>query len=243
MSSIFSDLVNLATDEPVKEVSIYQNTVYLENSNVGLASTEVVTIECGSITNAGHIHEENTNAIAKRLLSHNVPDRPLGLAAVNSSVNEMSKIKGRTSEINAFDIVKEKGENKNISVIGSFPNVKKLKENLKYKNLWVFELNPTSEEHLSPRYFEEYLPQSYVVLITATSLINYTFIEIHRYLKNSYNIMLGPSTPLHPIMFDYKIDALAGAIITDRQKAKMFFSQAAPFRKAEGVIRLTYFKD
>ena len=89
----------------------------------------------------------------------------------------------------------------------------------------------------------EFLPKVDVAAITATSLTNHTFEGICEYLpENSFNIMLGPSTPLSPILFNYGINAISGSIIDDYELVKKYVMQATPTRYLEGIKMATIFK-
>ncbi|MCK4264233.1 MAG: hypothetical protein KAX27_04745, partial [Candidatus Aminicenantes bacterium] len=52
-------------------------------------------------------------------------------------------------------------------------------------------------------------------------------------------MMLGPSTPLSPVLFDYGFDALSGSIVVDRNQVLNCISQGANFRQVRGVKKMT----
>jgi len=51
-------------------------------------------------------------------------------------------------------------------------------------------------------------------------------------------MMLGPSTPLSPVLFDYGLDALSGSIVVDRDQLLTCISQGANFRQVRGVRKV-----
>jgi uncharacterized protein (DUF4213/DUF364 family) len=51
-------------------------------------------------------------------------------------------------------------------------------------------------------------------------------------------MMLGPSTPLSPVIFDYGFDALSGSIVVDRNQLLNCISQGANFRQVHGVRKV-----
>ncbi len=58
------------------------------------------------------------------------------------------------------------------------------------------------------------LPQADVVAITGTTLINHTIDELLAFCSTQALIgLLGPSTPLSSLLFDYGIDVLCGASV------------------------------
>lgn len=78
----------------------------------------------------------------------------------------------------------------------------------------------------------EILPQADIVAITATTLINGTFAGLMA-LRNpaALTMVLGPSTPLSPILFDYGVDVLSGALVENIDATLQAVSQGAGFRQ------------
>ena len=52
-------------------------------------------------------------------------------------------------------------------------------------------------------------------------------------------MMLGPSTPLSPVLFDYGFDATSGSVVVDRDVTLNCISQGANFRQVHGVRKVT----
>jgi len=106
--------------------------------------------------------------LAQLSLSTDIEKASLGLAAINSLIPiDMS----RCTEANAGHIIMEKGKSKSVSIIGHFPFVDDLRNVA--KNLWVI------EKWQKPGDYPEedatlYLPQSDVIAISSTTLINHT---------------------------------------------------------------------
>ncbi len=230
---IINCLLEKVISSKIDDIAIYPYTVYVESLNVGLASTMKAS-SCVNIAHMGRMHELPTGKLAELINSDITLEAAIGLAAINSSLNHQ-KLRNELEQTNAFQILLEKGQGKNVSIVGHFPFIDKLIKNKSCKNLWVFELNPKAETDLPPDLIPEYLPASDVVLVSGTTLINHTFDDIHRLFHNSYNIMLDPSTPLNPSLFDFGFDAVCGAVVTNKEKAKRCFSQGACYREAEGL--------
>jgi len=53
-------------------------------------------------------------------------------------------------------------------------------------------------------------------------------------------MLLGPTTPMTPVIFDYGIDMISGSMVIDKERALTFIKQGANFRqlKRSGAIRL-----
>lgn len=80
-----------------------------------------------------------------------------------------------------------------------------------------------------------------MVALTSTSLINHTFDGLIRLCRpDSFVVMLGPSTPFSPLMFESGVDALSGTLVTDPERVLRSVSQGATFRqiKRAGGLRL-----
>jgi hypothetical protein len=52
-------------------------------------------------------------------------------------------------------------------------------------------------------------------------------------------MLLGPSTPMAPVLFDYGIDILAGSVVTDKETVLRSVSEGASFMqlKKRGGVR------
>ena len=55
---------------------------------------------------------------------------------------------------------------------------------------------------------------------------------------DAYKMMLGPSTPLSPVLFDHGLTALSGSIVTDREQVLRCISQGANFRQVKGIRKV-----
>ncbi|MBF0363651.1 MAG: hypothetical protein HQK49_21710 [Oligoflexia bacterium] len=243
--SLQDELISLTNKENISSISIYRHTVYVDSKYVGLSS--IANNDCQLrheykiINDVGKLHLKTADKLAKYFKSENFLERSIGLATINSYING-PQILPKTEIINAFDLVKEKVIGKNLAIIGGFPNVKNVRENYNCRNIWVFELNKQYEYELGPDKYAEYLPNADVVLMTATTLLNNTFFEVHKHLNNSYNVMVGPSTPMHDLMFDYKMHALSGTVVTDKIESRLFLEQGASYHDCRGLTFVTYLK-
>lgn len=226
----------------IKKVNIGLYSSYVENDfNAGVSSTLYFsTLENNSghkhfyIKNAGLLHTLKPYDLCNFIFSDNILEASVGMACINSFVNLPNE---KMIELNASKLIMEKGKNKNVAVIGHFPFIERLRTQT--KNLWVFDNNKKEETDLAPEKISDFLPQADVVAITATSLMNKTLTNILKYINdNAYKIMLGPSTPMTNIMFEYKINALCGSVVTDTNLAYNYISQAVPFKLLKGIQHL-----
>jgi len=211
--------------------------------------TAVLSRHCGL---ASSFHEEHpyhrpvrdvgslTGKSALELAEYARPDNPLeasiGMAAINSLIDVDE---ARCVEENAFDILVREGMDKKIAIVGHFPWVPKLRAVA--RKLWVIEQRP-EEGDLPTEAAESILPQADVVGITGTSFINHTVEKLLELSKNSFTIMVGPTSPLSPVLFDYGVDVIAGVKVVEPEKTIRCISEGAIFSQIEGVKLVTMAK-
>jgi uncharacterized protein (DUF4213/DUF364 family) len=174
--------------------------------------------------------------LAQYAKSESLLEASIGMATINSLIDiDESKC----IEKNAFEILLEKGERKNVAVVGHFPWIPKLRG--KTKNLWVLEQR-VREGDFPAKEADRILPKCDVVGITGTSFINHTFEGLLNLCKDAYVLLIGPTSPFSPILFDYGIDAICGTKVVDEEKLIRSISQGATFKEVTGVRLLTLIK-
>jgi len=82
---------------------------------------------------------------------------------------------------------------------------------------------------------DKILPQADVVGITGTSLINHTAEKLLNLSRKSFTVMIGPTSPLSPVLFDYGVDIISGAKVVDAEKAILCLNEGAMFRQIPGI--------
>ena len=195
-----------------------------EGIRCGIAATisnpEFVHCCAPSVRDAGHLHEMQATDLAGLVELPSFTETGIGIATINALLPRHPE---QWMELNAEDYLIEHGASKNIVVVGHFPFVTRLRSLA--KQLWVLELNPKDGDlpaHAAP----EIVPRADVVAITATTLINKTFESLIELCQPAARVVLiGPSTPLSPALYDHGIDILSGAIVTDPWAALLGIGQ------------------
>lgn len=236
---ILKDIINsLKADFPVREIRRGIFWTAVASKYCGLASTmmyEACSNENSESPYPPLLTEKTALELAQLVFSDRISDASLGLAAINSLLHIDES---RCIDINAGELLIRTGVDKNVSVIGHFPFSDELRKVT--KNLWVI------EKRLKPGDYPEgdakiYLPRSDIVAISSTTLINHTFQEILNMCpEGSIKMLLGPSTPMSPVLFDYGIDIISGSKIVDEEKTLRYISEGVNFRqlKRTGAIKL-----
>ncbi|MFC2091861.1 Rossmann-like domain-containing protein [Elusimicrobiota bacterium] len=230
---ILREIVDDICDCNIEHVSIGVFLTAVFGKRCGLATTmKDVKPKNGAcrIANAGSLQQLSSRELSNYVLSSNLLEASVGMAAVNSCLPDVSA--DLCCDINAYNIIVKHGAGKVIAVIGHFPFVSRLKDIA--KKLYVFSQSPV-EGDLFPEDEPELLPRADVVAITGTSLINHTFSDILSFIKkDAYRIILGPSVPLTRILFDYGIDAVCGAIVYDANALIKSLDQGVIFKDLPG---------
>jgi uncharacterized protein (DUF4213/DUF364 family) len=177
--------------------------------NCGLASTltrDAFKHEGPHILQPGKLLEKPARELAALANSERLIEAAIGMAAINSLIqfDESDCV-----AVNAADILSEKGKGKKVAIIGHFPFISSLKEQA--GQLWVIEKN-VRDGDFGEQEADNILPQADVVGITGTSFTNHTIESLLGLCrKDAFILMLGDTTPMSPVVFDYGIDAVWGS--------------------------------
>lgn len=223
-------------DQKIKNVVVGIHWTMVTGMHSGLAATisDVSCCHASELAWTGHYHEKNSLELVNLMNSSDSLERSIGLAALNSLLEYDDD---NVIEINAREVLFEKCTEKNVAIIGHFPFVDVLRE--KSKKFSVLELNPGPGDLPASEYVN-ILPEADVIGLTATTLINGTFDELHRCFSSyAYVVMMGPSTPMTSVMFDHGIDVLAGSRVTDPNVLSRFITQGTTLHKVDGLKRIT----
>lgn len=239
--NILDDLLDsLDMDAPVRTVLVGAHWTAVCSRFCGLASTLTGDKPHGHAPtrDVGHLHEKNARELAEYTRSDNLLEASIGVAAINSllAVDE-----SRAVEINAVDVLIEHGRGRNVALVGHFPFIPRLRQQV--AQLWVIEQTPTEGE-CPVEAAADLIPQADVVAITGTALINHTLDSLLALCCPQALVMiLGPSTPLSPVLFAHGAAILSGSRIVDEAAVLRTIGQGASFQQVEGVRLLTFRHD
>jgi uncharacterized protein (DUF4213/DUF364 family) len=242
--SVIDDLLIGLPEEDVALLDVRVGpfwTVVWTDRGAGLASTQRdahAPHGHGLVRWAGDLVEHSTSELAELLRSRSPMEAALGMATVNAllQVDEESLI-----DRNASEELIVRGKGKRVVIVGHFPFVPKVRRAVGH--LDVLELEPGPEE-LPSSTAAEVIPRADIVAITGTSLINKTFDGLIQHCRpDAFVLLLGPTSPLSPVLFDHGVDLIAGTRVIDPAEALAVASQGAIFRQMRGVQLVTMTKD
>jgi uncharacterized protein (DUF4213/DUF364 family) len=190
------------------------------------------------VKDTGALQEKSALELAGLAHSERLLEAAIGLATINSLL-EVDE--NRCCEMNAGNLVAEKGAGKRVAIVGHFPFVTALRDTV--KELWVIENNPKPGDLPAER-AADLIPRADVVGITGTAVTNHTLESLLALCKpNSYVVILGDSAPLSELFFECGVDAVAGTRVFDPDLALKCVSQGANYRQIKGIKKLIMFKD
>jgi uncharacterized protein (DUF4213/DUF364 family) len=236
--NILDDLIgSLREDATARDVRIGPFWTAVWSRGCGLASTTGLgEHEHGAtfVKEAGSLAGRSALELARLAYSESPLGAGIGLAAINSLL-EVDE--ARCVELNAGDLLVERGRDKKVALVGHFPFVPALREAA--ARLWVIELRPQpGDAHAEEA--ESIVSQADILAITGSAFVNHT---IERLLglsrPKSFVIVLGPTTPLSPVLFDYGADVVSGTQVVEPELALRCLSEGATFRQIGGTRRLT----
>lgn len=235
---ILGDVIGtLVVDAPTREVRIGAFWTAVVSQGCGLASTlgagehehgDIAVPEAGSLAGRG----------ALELAGLAYSDRPLeaavGIAAINSLLDIDEE---RCEDLDAGQLLIDQGRGRKVALVGHFPFVPALAEAA--GRLSVLEVHPRPGD-LPADEAEAILPEADVVAITGSAFINHTIDSLLGLCRpESLVLVVGPTTPLSPVLFDHGVDVISGTKVIEPELALRCLSEGASFRQMKGVRLLT----
>lgn len=224
---------------PIRKVIVGVHWTLVASKYCGLASTMVREEQHGhsQVRDVGILTEKSAQELANWALSDNLLEASIGMAAINSLLELDERL---LKEINAAEVIARESKDKNLVVVGHFPFVERMKTIA--RNCWVIEKRPFGDD-FSEEKAQEFIPQADVIAITGTAFINHTIEKLFTLCPSTSMVMvLGPSTPMTPLLFDHGISFLSGSRVIDEDAAITTIQQGASFPQVKGTRLLTMTK-
>jgi len=192
-------------------------TLVVGPDGAGMAQTPARgTAGCRSLPRPGSYARQPLASLAALWTSDNIFEHTLAVAAVNAHWNRYD-IEG--SAANGLDLIENRGER--TVVIGRFPGVAE-----RHPGIAVVEREPRPGEYPESA-LPDLLPKAAFVAVTASTIVNGSLPGILARCKEAFVLMIGPSTPLSPALFDLGVDALSGFVARDLDKLAQAVSEGA----------------
>jgi hypothetical protein len=159
----------------------------------------------------------------------------LGFAALNAG-NAPDPNQVDPSNFPADDLIARLGKDKITGLVGEFPFVDSIKDRV--GTFHLFELRDIP--NAVPRdQWESVLAKLEVFAVTGTALLTRSMAWFLSRAPQATIVIIGPTTPVSPALFDHGVDYLCGSVVTDREKVGQGIRAGLPFKavkKNGGVI-------
>jgi uncharacterized protein len=237
---LLNDIIaSIQEDAPVRRVLVGAHWTVVCSRHCGMASTILGNKPHGheKVRDVGQLENKSALELAEYARSDNLLEASIGIAAINSLL-EIDVT--RAVEVNAAEVLLNQGKGKNIALVGHFPFIPKLRQAA--GQLWVIEQNPTDNEYPAES-ASDLIPQADFVALTGSALVNHTLGDLLELCRSDALVMvLGPSTPLSPVLFHAGANYISGTQVIDEQAVLHTVAQGASFQQVEGVRLLTLSK-
>jgi uncharacterized protein (DUF4213/DUF364 family)/nucleoside-triphosphatase THEP1 len=202
--NLYHELAAGVADAPVRRVIIGLHWTLVEGEmGCGLAHTPARDAAgCHRVPEAGAFAGKNLAEIARLAQSWNPFETALGIAAINAQTNRPDLEGEAVSGLDLFA-----GGDGPLTVIGSFPGL-----NERLPGARVVELEPREGEYPAAA-ADWLLPESAAAVITASALVNRSLPGLIEAGRGAHLALIGPGTPLSPLLFAHGLDALAGFVV------------------------------
>ncbi|MDF2874638.1 MAG: putative heavy-metal chelation [Sporomusa sp.] len=170
--------------------------------------------------------------LAAGIKSWNFIEASVGMAAINAWYNSPATATGNGIALTGslfsedrlsdpFIVYQNEVRNKKVAVLGHFPYVEQLLQPV--CDLAIIEREP--EEGDYPESAAEYiLPESDFVILSCSSLIYKTLPRLLELARKAYVVVVGPFTPLAPVLFSFGVNDLSGFVVKDNAGAARIVS-------------------
>ncbi len=235
-STLFSRLLPTLPEGKLLDVHIglYWTTVLAEVDGIvrcGLAATvgdesHHYTTD-PAVARAGHLTELSARQLAEYVHSPHPPEVSLGMAAVNALLPPHPDL---WTDLHSKEVLARLGTGKTVVMVGHFPYVPELRPRV--GRLLVLEQNPQDELDIPAERAPEIIPQADVLGITAMTLLNHTFDDLIALRRPGVPmVIVGPTTPLTPILFEMGAVILSGAVVEQPETVLRGLRQGANFHQ------------
>ena len=160
--------------------------------------------------------------LAALVKSWDSSEAAIGAAAINAYYNHGSELikrgaslydSGQQEQGDAFACLQAWAQGKKVATVGHFSGVEQMLG--QSCDFTVFEREPQPGD--LPDAAEEYLlPEMELVFITGMAFTNKTLPRLLQLCSSARVVLVGPSTPLSAILFDFGVDLLSGLSVAQR---------------------------
>nr|WP_277346059.1 DUF2478 domain-containing protein [Sneathiella chinensis] len=225
---LYRELTDTVPDIPVTAVTVGLNWTLVETEKgAGLAHTPARgTHGCRSVPEAGHLTRYSLRTLAEKCFSDNPFEVAIGIAAINCHINR-ADLEG--ADLNGLDVFGP--QDGPVTFIGAFKGARE-----KFPAARIVELDPKPGQFPASA-APDLIRSSDAVFITASTLINKTLPPLLAAGQNGMTALVGPGTPLSPILHEYGLHALCGLVVRDTAQVRRIVAAGGSVRDLKPYCR------
>lgn len=202
-------------------------TLVVGDDGAGLSHTPARdTGGCFSLPDPGSYAGRGLASLAAMTASDNVFEVAIAIAAANAHYNRFD-LTG--SDANGLDVVK--GDGADTVMIGRFPGIEKRLPKIK-----VIEREPGPDDYPEEA-APELLPACRNLIVTASTMHDGSLPKLLALAPQAFTVLVGPGTPLAPVLFEHGIDVLSGTVATDVEGLARVLGEGAAVRAMRPYTR------
>lgn len=192
---------------------------------------------------SGHLVGMNVHEVASLYDSASLTARSLANAAVSASFSQ-DAMTGTIDYGDAQSLIASKcGDRKrHIALIGHFHFGEELRAMGHHVD--IFELEGRCGEGDIPNtLIPQRLRDAEIVMMTSSTLLTHATEEILRCSHpESYRMIVGPTVPVHPALWEFGFDAICGGRVVDPTSVSRGAREGGNHRQLKGCIKLNYLR-
>ena len=195
------------------------------------------------IPRAGNLEGMPVSALFSLYDSESLTARSLANAAVSASF-PASQMTGQIFPGKAQTLLETlcQAKPRHIALIGHFHFADELRAF--GHQLDIYELDGRCEPGDRPSsQIPQYLPDADIVVMTSSTMITHATEQILDSCRpDAFKMIVGPTVPLHPILWDYGFDAVCGSIIHDDAQVSATARQGGNHKQMTGAEKLNFIR-
>jgi len=215
--------------QTIEELVIGLTWTLCRADGVGLAMSPGIATR--TLPWSGKIQGMTLHQAGEWLKSWDPYQATVGMAALNASINfenDLARLATPldSGNLSVFEHFLPMIKGKKVVVVGRYPGLEKLDLQCE---LTVLELNPGPND-LPAQACEYLIPQADWVFLSATSLVNKSFLRLAELSKNAKVVLMGPTVPWLAELTNFGIDYIAGITVQDEVKLQTIVKEGGGVR-------------
>ena len=231
-------LDHAASDSKVTELTIGLVWTVCKTGSLGLAMSPGLPTR--TLPWPGTLVGKTVGELASWITDWEPYKATVGMAAINSSLNRFELPSGITllgaadrGNLAVFEHFLPLLKDKKVVVVGRYPGIERYAEDF---DLRILERQPVTTDYPDPA-CEFLLPDADWVFLTASSITNKTFPRLAELSQHATTVLMGPTLPWLPELYEFGIDYLAGLEVVDPIKLYQTAAEGGGVRIFENGAR------